>query len=203
MSELLVTVLRLSYLILLWVLVLSAVAVLRRDVFGTRVVQRGRRGVAARPAARPAAPRPSAARPAEGRGAVVGQPGPPPAPRARVSITGPGAAGAGVAVAPPETAPAEPTVRLAVVEGALTGTIVPLGASAVLIGRGPACTLVLTDDYASTRHARIYPHQGGWWVEDLDSTNGTFVDGERIDAPRELRPGVAVRIGQTVLELQG
>ncbi len=186
MSELVVTILRLSYLILLWLLVLSAIGVLRRDVFGTRVVRRKPRttGTAAPPA---------------GRAAVVGQPGPPP--RARTSAAG---AGVGVAVAPAPASPRQEGARLLVTEGALRGTTVPLSpSSSVLIGRGSTCTLVLTDDYASTRHARIFPHHDGWWVEDLGSTNGTFVDGERIDAPRELRPGTPVRIGQTVLELQG
>lgn len=183
MNELIVTLLRFSYLLLLWLLVLSAIGVLRRDVFGTRVVRRGRRPS-------------TAARPASGRAAVVGQPGPPP--RSRTSIT---STGGGVAIAPP--APAAPTAeRLLVTDGALQGTSLPLGSSGVLIGRAPSCTLVLDDDYASNRHARIYPHEGGWWVEDLGSTNGTFVDGERIVAPRSLEPGTPVRIGQTVLELQ-
>jgi pSer/pThr/pTyr-binding forkhead associated (FHA) protein len=62
---------------------------------------------------------------------------------------------------------------------------------------------VLDDDYASGRHARVFPHEGGWWVEDLGSTNGTFVDDERIDGPTVLEPGRTLRIGQTVLELQG
>lgn len=183
MSELLVTVLRLSYLILLWLLVLSAIGVLRRDIFGTKVVQRGRK-----PAPRPAPREPSKA-------AVVGQPGPPP--RQRIS-----GAGAGVAVAPSGPEP-RASARLAVTEGAIAGTTVPLASSAVLIGRGPMCTVVLDDDYASTRHARVFPQQGGWWVEDLGSTNGTYIDGERIAEPRELKPGVPVRIGQTVFELQG
>lgn len=188
MSELVVTILRLSYLILLWLLVLSAIGVLRRDVFGTTVVRRGRRSRAS--GSGPPAP--------AGRAAVVGQPGPPP--RARTSAAG---AGVGVAVAPAPAAPPTESTRLVVTEGTLRGTTVPLSSSAVLIGRGSACTLALTDDYASTRHARVFPHHGGWWVEDLGSTNGTYVDGERIDSPRELRPGTSVRIGQTVLELQG
>lgn len=201
MSELVVTLLRLSYLVLLWVLVLAAIGVLRRDVFGTRIVQRGRKGS-------------TAAKPATGRAAVVAQPGPPLQPRAATPAPTPAAPaggaparssiGAGVAVAPP-AAPvpaAAPPARLEVTDGPLRGTSIPLGTSAVVLGRAPSCTVPLQDDYSSSRHARVYPHEGAWWVEDLGSTNGTFVDGERIDAPTVLTPGKAVRIGQTVLELQ-
>jgi len=97
---------------------------------------------------------------------------------------------------------AAPPARLQVTDGPLRGTSIPLGTSAVVLGRAPSCTVPLQDDYSSSRHARVYPHEGAWWVEDLGSTNGTFLDGERIDAPTVLTPGKAVRIGQTVLELQ-
>lgn len=180
MSELIVTLLRFGYLLLLWVLVLAAIGVLRRDVFGTRVVRRDRRSN-------------TAARPASGRAAVVGQPGPP----ARAAAV----AAAPVAVAPPPSGAAA-TATLLVTDGPARGTTLALGQSAVLLGRSPSCTLVLDDDYSSSRHARIFPHEGGWWVEDLGSTNGTFVDGERIAEPRRLDPGTPVRVGQTVVELQ-
>lgn len=188
MSELVVTLLRLSYLILLWLLVLAAIGVLRRDVFGTRVVRRGRRGS-------------TAAKPAVGRAAVVGQPGPPLQPRSPAAAPVGGGVRGGVAIAPPAAASAG-GARLVVVEGPQRGTTVPLGASAVVLGRADSCTLPLGDDYASGRHARVFPHEGSWWVEDLGSTNGTFVDGERIDGPTALTPGRPVRVGQTVVELQ-
>jgi hypothetical protein len=184
MSELVVTLLRLSYLILLWVLVLLAIGVLRRDVFGTRVLRRG------------APPKPAAAaRPAQAsKAAVVGKPGPPP----RSSTGSPvGAAAAGAPSAPPGR-----SARLLVTDGALRGRSLPLGTSAAILGRSPTSTLVIDDDYASNRHARIFPQRGGWWVEDLGSTNGTYVDGKRIEEPVELTPGREVRIGQTVIELQ-
>ena len=182
MSELVVTLLRLSYLVVLWILVLLAIGVLRRDIFGTRVVRRG-----------PSQSRTQ--RPPASKAAVVGKPGPPP--RARTSIA---SAGAPVAMAP--AAPPSGAARLLVTDGALRGRTYPLGTSAALLGRSPSCTLVLEDDYASNRHARIFPQHGGWWVEDLGSTNGTYVDDERISAPVELTPGRQVRIGQTVIELQ-
>ena len=90
--------------------------------------------------------------------------------------------------------------RLAIIEGPMRGGSVPLTASGVLIGRNPECTLVLSDDFASGRHARIYPDGDGWLIDDLGSTNGTFVGGERIGQGVPLGEGARVRIGQTVLE---
>ncbi len=92
--------------------------------------------------------------------------------------------------------------RLVVTEGRLSGTTIPLSTSAVLIGRAPACTLVLDDDYSSSRHARIFPQGDHWVVEDLGSTNGTFVGGHRLNEPTILPIDTPVRIGQSVLELQ-
>lgn len=170
MSEVTITLLRLGYLALLWVLVLSAMSVLRRDLYGTRISDRRR---AARQATAPAAPPAPAAAAPEGR-----------APRR----TRGGAS-------------SSPT-RLVVTEGPLRGTIIPLGTSSVLVGRSPSCTLVLDDDYSSSRHARLFPQADGWYVEDLGSTNGTFVGEHRIEAPTLLPTGTPVRVGRSVLELQ-
>lgn len=168
MSELTITLLRLGYLVLLWVFVLAAISVLRRDLYGTRIVSR----------------RVRRAQPAPGRPPVVGQaPGP---------------------AAPPAPFPRRDNLphRLVVTAGPLRGTTVPLGSSAVLIGRAPSCTLVLDDDYSSSRHARIYSEDGQWFVEDLGSTNGTFVDRAQIEAPTPVGIGSQVRVGQSTLELQ-
>lgn len=91
---------------------------------------------------------------------------------------------------------------LAVTEGPMRGTTVPLKESGVLLGRNPECTLVLDDDYASGRHARVYYDDKSWYVEDLGSTNGTHVNGERIGAATPLQAGTQLRIGTTVLELR-
>ena len=91
---------------------------------------------------------------------------------------------------------------LVVTEGPLAQTVIPLGTAQVTIGRAPDSTLVIDDDYASSRHARIYPGDDGWIVEDLGSTNGTWVDRTRITSPTVLPPGVPLRIGRTTLQLQ-
>ena len=91
---------------------------------------------------------------------------------------------------------------LLVTEGSLKGTSVTLGANAVTIGRSADSTLVIDDDYASNHHARVYPHEQNWVVEDLGSTNGTYLRRTRIDAPTVLPLGVPIRIGKTVLELR-
>ena len=85
--------------------------------------------------------------------------------------------------------------------GPLVGTVLPLGTTPIVIGRSPASTLVLEDEYASRRHARLQPSEQGWWIEDLSSRNGSFVDDERLSEPRLLHSGDVVRIGQTTFEL--
>ena len=91
---------------------------------------------------------------------------------------------------------------LNVTEGPLAGTSLPLKASGVLLGRNPECTLVLDDDFASGRHARIYQGSDGWYVEDLGSTNGTYLGTTRLTEPVLLEAGATLRIGKTVLELR-
>jgi hypothetical protein len=163
MSELTLTLLRLGFLVLLWLLVIAILGVLRRDLFGTRIVRR--------------TPRPAGPAPTPGPAAPV-------AARQRA----------------PERRPSLRT--LVVTEGSLRGTTLTLGQAPVLIGRAPESTLVLDDDYASARHARIYTQDGEWFVEDLGSTNGTFIGPNRLTQPVRLEAGVAVRVGRTVLELR-
>ncbi len=99
------------------------------------------------------------------------------------------------------TAPQDPT-KLVVTDGALAGTSLPLRSSGTLIGRAAECTLVLDDDYASGRHARISYDGSTWVVEDLGSTNGTFLGATRITEPRPVAVGSVIRIGRTIIELQ-
>ena len=91
--------------------------------------------------------------------------------------------------------------RLVVVEGELAGTEIPLDQAPVTIGRAPDATLVLDDDYVSSRHSRLFLSDGRWLVEDLDSTNGTWIGKMRITAATEVPIGEPIRIGRTTIEL--
>ncbi len=92
--------------------------------------------------------------------------------------------------------------KLVVTEGPRAGTTIDLGEYPVTIGRANDATLVVVDDYASSRHARIFAQDGQWIVEDLGSTNGTYLGRTRLTQPTPLPPGVPIRIGKTVLELR-
>jgi pSer/pThr/pTyr-binding forkhead associated (FHA) protein len=70
------------------------------------------------------------------------------------------------------------------------------------IGRGVECELRLDDTYVSQQHARIFDRGDNWYVEDLGSTNGTFVNEQKLVAPAQLSPGDKVRVGTTVVELR-
>ncbi|PZG87101.1 FHA domain-containing protein [Streptomyces sp. NTH33] len=169
MSELTLTVMRLGFLAVLWLFVIVAVQVIRSDLFGTRVTQRGARREVARPqqAARQAAPPPQRGQQGGGR-------------QRRNAPT-----------------------KLVVTEGILTGTTVALQGQTITLGRAHDSTIVLDDDYASSRHARIYPDRDGQWiVEDLGSTNGTYLDRSRLTTPTPIPLGAPIRIGKTVIELR-
>ncbi|MFW7414902.1 FHA domain-containing protein FhaB/FipA [Demequina sp. SO4-18] len=172
MSELSITLLRFGFLILLWALVLTAIGVLRADLYGTRVTSRGR-GRAVR-------------RGGENRAAKVAAPS-----RSNTGVRTGSISTRDDAVA-----------HLAVTAGALKGTTIPLGSAPILIGRSPTCTLVIDDDYCSARHCRVFPESEGWMVEDLGSTNGTFLDNQRVDDPMPFKRGDKLRLGGTTLELR-
>jgi pSer/pThr/pTyr-binding forkhead associated (FHA) protein len=104
-------------------------------------------------------------------------------------------------VKPPRPSKATPQ-QLLVTAGALAGTSLGLSDQQITIGRAGDATLVLNDDYASTRHARLFPQDGQWLVEDLGSTNGTYLDRQKVTQPTPVPVGVPIRIGKTVLELR-
>ena len=89
-----------------------------------------------------------------------------------------------------------------VTEGGLAGVSIDLADQQITLGRANDATLVLTDDYASSYHARIFPQDGQWFVEDLNSTNGTYLDRQKVTRPTPVPPGAPIRIGKTVLELR-
>ena len=92
--------------------------------------------------------------------------------------------------------------QVVIVDGGNKGEAVSLDNAPLLIGRGTDAAIRLDDDYVSTRHARIVSNGDQWFVEDLGSTNGTYVGSRRITQPTALGVGSQVRIGKTVLELR-
>jgi pSer/pThr/pTyr-binding forkhead associated (FHA) protein len=76
------------------------------------------------------------------------------------------------------------------------------GGAAWQIGRAEACQIQLSDTYVSSFHARIFSKNGSWFVEDLGSTNGTYLNQRRLTTPSELRAGDKVKLGKTTLELR-
>jgi hypothetical protein len=175
-SELTVTIIKLAFLALLWLFIISAVAVMRADLFGTRV---GR--------ARDANVLVGAAPQSAGSVAVA-----PPAKTKQPKQRG---------SKPPKAKKGQPT-QAVIVGGNGAGDAVRLADETVTLGRGPECDLTIDDEYISTRHAVFRQHEGIWYAEDLGSTNGTFVDGGRIHGPTEVRIGSLVRLGKTTLELR-
>lgn len=159
MSELTLFLIRIAFLAILWIFVLSAISVIRSDMFGARV--------------------PDAARGAAARTQTPkGQKGQKPSKRRGA-----------------------PT-HVLVVEGGNAGARAELAQAPILIGRGGDAAIRLDDDYASTRHARIAASGDQWFVEDLGSTNGTYIGTVRITQPTTLTLGTQVRIGKTILELR-
>ena len=164
MSELTLVLIRFAYLAILWIFVLSAISVVRSDMFGARVDSTPR---AERRTGRQS--RKQAQRQAEGRTAKR-----------------------------PRGAP----THVLVVEGANQGESAALDGAPLVVGRGADAAIRLDDDYVSTRHARIARSGDQWFVEDLGSTNGTYIGSHRLTQPTTLQLGSKVRIGKTTLELR-
>jgi pSer/pThr/pTyr-binding forkhead associated (FHA) protein len=175
-SELTLLVLRVAFLALLWVFVFAVVYALRSDLFGGRVRKL-----------------PEQARFAGG--APVAAP-----PAVQSLPTSPVTPGAGIPL--PQAAQAGPANRLVITSGGKAGLEIPLGNEPLTIGRASDAGLQIRDDYTSTHHARLLLWGSDWVIQDLDSTNGTFVDGQRIDSPTQVPLGVPVKVGATTFELR-
>lgn len=174
MSELVLLLLRIGFLVLLWFFVFGVVYSLRADLFGVRARKLpAEAGAGAAPAAA------AAAAPASG---AASRPAP-------ASANGP--------------ATANTVNRILITSGPKSGLEVPLGDEAMTIGRSSESGLVIRDDYTSSHHARLMLRGGTWTIQDLDSTNGTYVAGKRITGgPVALSIGTPVKVGATTFELR-
>lgn len=160
MSELMLLVLRIGFLVLLWFFVFAVVYSLRADLFGVRV-RKMPAGEAPVPAPIHQAPRPTGT-------------------------------------------PAKAATRLVITSGPKVGLEVPLSAAdSMSIGRSSESGLVIRDDYTSSHHARLSQRGGIWMLQDLGSTNGTFLDGQRLsDKPVQVQNGTPIKVGATTFELR-
>lgn len=166
MSELTLTVIKLGFLAVLWLLVLSVTSAMRADLFGVRP------------------PKP----PREAQGPGIG--GGRDASRGRGSGRSTGKGGKGV-----------PTLAM-IIEGPDSGRSAVLNNAPVTFGRGADCTIPLADEYVSTQHARLRFHDGQWYVEDLGSTNGTYIGNQRLTRSMPISVKGRFRLGKTVVELR-
>jgi hypothetical protein len=174
MSELTLLVLQLGFLVLLWVFVFAIVYALRSDLFGQRV--------------RKLQPEVAAAGAAPAAGANPG------APTAAVNRPAPSPDGG--------DATTDNATRLVITSGAKAGAEFPLGRDEITIGRSSDSAIIIRDDYTSTHHARIMLWNGRWMIQDLDSTNGTFLNGSRVTVPMPIPLGATVKVGATTFELR-
>ncbi|WP_193509323.1 FHA domain-containing protein [Cryobacterium sp. BB736] len=171
MSDLTLLVLRIGFLLLLWVFVFAIVYALRTDLFGQKV---RRMPAESQPAA---SPFPAAA-------PVASAPQPTPAP------------------APAAQAGSNSAKRLVITSGAKEGLEIALSDQPLTIGRSSESGLVIRDDYTSTHHARLMLWGDDWVIQDLDSTNGTYLAGQRVTVPTPVPLNTPVKIGTTSFELR-
>ncbi|MGO2574450.1 MAG: FHA domain-containing protein FhaB/FipA, partial [Corynebacterium casei] len=106
--------------------------------------------------------------------------------------------------------PAAPRVKgrtvsareIKIIDGPLAGSHMALsGLEDFTLGRAQDCDFVLGDDYASSRHARLFRRGSQWFVEDLESRNGTFVGGSRIDQPEHVGVNTDIKLGRSTVRL--
>lgn len=178
-SELTLMVLRLGFLLLLWLFVFSVLFALRSDLFGAPVRRMKKNAADATPQVITPVPAPA----------------PTPTPTAPV-------ASSSTPDGLPSAAPDGPPKKLVILTGVAEGSTIPLDDSVVTIGRSPDSTLVIVDEYTSTYHAKLHRTGDVWRITDLDSTNGTKVNGERITDTITLPPFTPVTIGTTTFELR-
>ena len=180
MSELTLLLLRIGFLLLLWAFVFVVVYSMRADLFGVRVRRMPE------PASDAGAP-------------AVASPTPRSAAPAAAPISPPGTARPGKKGAAATT---ESVSRIVITSGPKAGLELPLTHEPLTIGRSTESGLVIRDDYTSSHHARLVLWGEQWMIQDLDSTNGTWHDGARVQAPTPVTIGAPMKVGATTFELR-
>ncbi|KIP51405.1 FHA domain-containing protein FhaB/FipA [Leucobacter komagatae] len=182
MSELTLLIMRIGFLLLLWFFIFSILYALRSDLFGAPARKLRTEGPTVQPspsgATQPAVPQHTAPRAAQ-----------PPV------ITPSG----GML---PSAAASGPARSLVITSGVATGTAIPLDEDFVTIGRSSDSTLVIVDEYTSTYHARLARTGDTWTLTDLDSTNGTLLNGDKVRTSMTVPLFTPVTIGKTTFELR-
>ena len=190
MSALTLLLLRFGFLFILWAFVFAVVYALRTDLFGQRVrrlpadVASGQPFIASAVPSSASYPAPAAARGAgsasDATEAVSVQSSAHPAGRSSTGMA----------------------TRLVITSGPKEGLELTLPTEPLTIGRSSESGLVIRDDYTSTHHARLMLWSEDWVIQDLDSTNGTFLNGTRVSLPTPVPLNTPVRIGTTSFELR-
>jgi len=202
MSDLTLLILRLVFLAVLWVFVFAIVFALRSDLFGQRTRKQGADAQGSAPSpfesapsvTTPAAPAVAAMQLTEPIGAL---PAGPAAPKSPLLPRGGAASGSNDRHGGRDVAH-----RLVITSGPKEGLQIDLPSEQLAIGRSSESGLVIRDDYTSTHHARLMLWNDGWVVQDLDSTNGTFLDGQRVTLPTPVPLNTPITIGTTSFELR-
>jgi len=162
MSELALFLVRIGFVAVLWIFVLSLLSVIRADLYGRRVISRLTRQRA--PQLAQAAPVPD------------------------LDL---------------EDSDSFNPDHIQMLTGRNAGLRIDLdNRKEIVIGRSPSADLVISDEFASNMHAKLVSVGDEWILQDLNSTNGTFLDGKRVTTPMTMRAGATVRIGTTTFDLR-
>ena len=161
MSELALFLIRIGFVAVLWIFILSLLSVIRADLYGRRVISK-----------------------------IAKQN----APQLR--------AGSAASLGIEDVEGFDPS-EIAVLTGRTAGNNILLeGKKEILIGRAPSSDMVIGDEFASSMHAKLVHVGSDWVLQDLNSTNGTHLDGKKLTTPETIRPGMTIRIGTTTFELR-
>lgn len=177
MSELALWIVRTGFLAVLWIFIFAIISVIRSDLFGQKVVNKVASAKAPKVVSAPSTPN---------------------------TLTGAigGLASASVSNSPAVVDANVVATKLVITEGDRKGHTVRLDRREITIGRSEDSDLIIDDEYASTHHAKLVQVNNDWLIQDLNSTNGTFLSGSRVGTPAVVKPNTPVRIGKTTFELK-